>query len=72
MLEWSLPLEDPGPCSQNLEFTSHREVSHPILLQGVPHLEKGRYKATWKMNFNLAWREADPPNHLDDEVDSDQ
>ena len=29
-------------------------------------------KATWKKEFKLPWREAGPPNHLDDKVDSDQ
>ena len=32
--------------------------------------QEGRYKATWTRK--LAWREAGPPNHLDDKVDSDQ
>jgi len=35
------------------------------------HLQ-GRYEATWKREFKLPWREADPPNHLDDKVDPDQ
>ena len=26
----------------------------------------------WGLEFNLQWREADPQNHLDDKVDSDQ
>jgi len=34
--------------------------------------EEGRCKATWKREFKLPWREAGPPNHLDDKVDSDQ
>ena len=34
--------------------------------------QEGRYKATWKREFKLPWREAGPPNHLDDKVDSDQ
>ena len=33
---------------------------------------EGRCKATWEREFNLEWREAGPPNHLDDKVDSDQ
>ena len=33
---------------------------------------RGRCKATWKREFKLPWREAGPPNHLDDKVDSDQ
>ena len=32
----------------------------------------GRCKATWNMEFKLPWREAGPPNHHDDKVDSDQ
>ena len=28
--------------------------------------------ATWKREFKLPWREAGPPNHHDDKVDSDQ
>ena len=35
------------------------------------HLE-GICKATWKRKFKLPWREAGPPNHLNDKVDSDQ
>ena len=31
-----------------------------------------KYKATWKREFKLPWRQAGPPNHLDDKVDSDQ
>ena len=34
--------------------------------------EQGRCKATWKMEFKHPWREAGPPNHHDDKVDSDQ
>ena len=28
--------------------------------------------ATWKRELKLPWREAGPPNHLDEGVDSDQ
>ena len=31
----------------------------------------GRCKTTWKWEFKLSWREAGPPNHHDDKVDSD-
>jgi hypothetical protein len=34
--------------------------------------KEGRCEATWKREFQLPWREAGPPNHLDDETDSDQ
>jgi len=33
---------------------------------------EGRYRATWKREFKRPWREAGPPNHHDDIVDSDQ
>jgi len=33
---------------------------------------EGRCKAAWKREFKLPWREAGPPNHHDDKVDSDQ
>ena len=33
---------------------------------------KAEFKATWKREFKLPWREAAPPNHHDDKVDSDQ
>jgi hypothetical protein len=36
------------------------------------HAEDGGYKATWRRQFKLPWREAGPPNHLDDKVDVDQ
>ena len=35
-------------------------------------MQKGRCKATWKREFKLPWREAGPPNHVDDKVDADQ
>ena len=36
------------------------------------HLQEGRCKATWERGFKSSWREAGPPNHRDDKVDSDQ
>jgi len=35
-------------------------------------LQEGRCKSTWKREFKLPWREAGPPNHHDDTVDSEQ
>ena len=32
----------------------------------------GRCKVTWEREFKLPWREAGPPNHHDDKVDSDE
>jgi len=37
----------------------------------VRHPER-QAKATWKREFKLPWREAGPPHHHDDKVDSDQ
>ena len=34
--------------------------------------EEGRCKATWTREFEIPLREAGPPNHHDDKVDSDQ
>ena len=34
--------------------------------------QERRFQATWKREFKLPWREASPPNYLDDKVDSDQ
>ena len=34
--------------------------------------EEGRCRATWERELKLPWREAGPPNYLDDKVDSDQ
>ena len=36
------------------------------------YIQEGRCKATSKRGFNLPWREAGPPDHHDDKVDSDQ
>ena len=33
---------------------------------------EGRCKATWQREFKLPWREAGPPNYLNDTIDSDQ
>ena len=33
---------------------------------------EGRYKTSGKREFKIPWREAGPPNHLDDKLDSDQ
>ena len=41
-----------------------------VWLYGV-ELE-GRCRATKKKEFKLPWREAGPPNHLNDAVNSDQ
>ena len=46
------------------------------MVQGVGfeevHRKEGRSEATWNRELELSWREAGPPNHRDDEADSDQ
>ena len=32
----------------------------------------GLRQANWEMEVKLSWRQASPPNHHDDQVDSDQ
>ena len=48
----------------------------PLQVVRVPYIanvaEAGRHKAIWKREFKLPWREAGPPNHHDDKVDSDE
>jgi len=41
---------------------------HLARRERFPHLEDGRCKG----NSKIPWREAGPPNRLDDKVDSDQ
>ena len=55
------------------EMGAPRHVLGPVDSDGYPPPRKeGRCKATWKREFKLPWREAGPPNHHDDKVDSDQ
>ena len=37
-----------------------------------PFPRKVAYKATWGKKCKLPWREAGPPDHLNDEVNSDK
>jgi len=46
--------------------------AHKQAKKGPASLQEGRCQATWKREFKLLWREAGPPNHHDDKVDSDQ
>ena len=58
---------DPYPASlENFRYDPRPkpEASSVVLGRGC--------KATWKREFKLPWREAGPPNHHDDKVDSDQ
>ena len=43
----------------------------PLLAVHRGLVQEGRYQATWKREFKLPWREAGPPNYLNDGVDSD-
>ena len=64
-------------CEPSSELPTSEEVVHSV--RGVVQLWaihlcpwEGRCKDTWKGESKLPWREAGPPNHLDDKVDSDQ
>jgi len=48
--------------------------AHDVLAQAPLIVIRGKAlgKATWKREFKLPWREAGPPNHHDNKVDSDQ
>jgi hypothetical protein len=47
-------------------------LNHKTLVARTSVSIHGRCKAAWKREFKLPWREAGPPNHHDDEVDSYQ
>ena len=49
--------------------TVGRPCSLPVRNARIP---ESRCKATWRRELKLQWREAGPPKHHDDEVDSDQ
>jgi len=50
-----------------------RKSSTNVQLKVYPFVyQEGICKATWKREFKLPWREAGPPNHHDNKVDSDQ
>jgi len=53
-------LKAQGP-SRTCNESKEEEVSHPMR----------SYFVHWKREFKLPWREAGPPNHHDDKVDSD-
>jgi len=44
----------------------------PKVYTPVPNVQGYLAHKTWKREFKLPWREAGPPNHHDDKVDSDQ
>ena len=74
-LRWSA--DSPGQTKDYLkiQFLPKSDKSDEnLLLSGgeVTHQSAGRCKATWKREFKLPWREAGPPNHHDDKMDSDQ
>ena len=71
------------PCriahGSNLKNAEIRSCCPPVLVLLVPldanntcNYQEGICKATWKRDSKLSWREAGPPNHLDDQVDLDQ
>jgi len=58
----------PKPSASPPQIGGLLENDNPVQIPA----EEGRRKATWKREFKLPWREAGPPNHHDDKVDSDQ
>ena len=50
----------------------HGEGSAAALLEEATSQQVLPTMSTWKREFKLPWREAGPPHHLDDKVDSDQ
>jgi len=48
------------------------EGTRKVLKAQIQNLDvaSDTYKATWERELDLSWREAGPPNHLDDRGDS--
>ena len=69
-----------GICSTVFGVTDRRRAVLPREVDArevdchghVEGLGKTRCKAPWNREFEFPWREAGPPNHHDDQVDSDQ
>ena len=59
-------------AASSLQSADASYLHHLSTYSKLSGTQEGRYKATWKMKFTLTWREAGPPNHLDNKVDSDQ
>ena len=54
-------------CSENGHVRrSRRRCAWPA--SRAQPVQEGGYKATWKRKLKFPWREAGPPNHLDDAV----
>ena len=65
---------EPRPKRSPPQVGQHMSIgmTHLGLYQKPIYIDiGGRCKNTWKREFKLPWREAGPPNHLDDGVDSD-
>jgi len=69
--ERALEIGEPGPdCDFERELGAcqhERGGSRRGRAPGISFM-----RGTWKREFKLPWREAGPPNHHDDKVDSDQ
>jgi len=64
----------PSPATEGSEMSNSAtaESTNDPLAREVICVRRGGGKATWKREFKPPWREAGPPNHHDDKVDSDQ
>ena len=67
-------LKRTDPCITQLKAQGPRvRAERASNVSELPQLPvEGRCKAPWKREFKLPWREAGPPNHHDDNVDSGQ
>jgi len=70
-----------GPMVGPVRYTKsmslkYEPASEPLHISagagGRPDGGPGACTATWEREFKIPWREAGPPNHYDDKVDSDQ
>ena len=66
------------PCRVKPGWARHRSKRFIPIVPTLHGISLSRWshvlprEATWKRGFKLPWREAGPPYHHDDEVDSDQ
>ena len=65
-------LNDLPPCPDGERHSRTSAVRMLSADRSHTHRQQVRCKATWKREFTLPWREAGPPSHHDDNVDSDQ
>ena len=65
-----LPYPEQTPCVPAVSPTV-RPMTYVVLPCHILARKVDRCEAAWRREFKLSLREAGPPNHLDDNVDSD-